>query len=196
MKKVFWNLREIKMGRFRIGRKGQAQMMETIGVIFIFFVLILFGAIFYFKFSVASFEAAQEEAVAQQAMDNTLLALFMPEIICSRGEAEAEDNCVDLTKVRVLETVMQEHTNDYYFNIFGFSTISVTMVYPGERTWVIYDREKVETLEDGTVVSAWERKEPTFFVISTKDETSGRAEGEYEQDGVYGFGYLTVEVYS
>jgi len=178
------------------GKKGQAQMMETIGVIFIFFVLILFGSIFYFKFSAASFEAAQEEALAQRAMDNTLLALFMPEITCTRGEAEAEDNCVDLTKVRVLESVMNEHINDYYFNVFGFAKVSVTMVYPGSKTWVIYDKEKVETLEDGTVVSAWERLEPTFFVVSTKDETSGRSEGEYQQDGIYGYGYLTVEVYS
>ena len=79
----------------KMNKKAQMQMLETIGVIFIFFVLILFGSIFYFKFQEISFQNKQEELLAQSAMDTTLVTLFLPEIQCSRGDSEAEDNCID-----------------------------------------------------------------------------------------------------
>ncbi|MBT4604494.1 hypothetical protein HOC01_02550 [archaeon] len=180
----------------KIGKHGQMQMMETVGVIFIFFVLILFAAIFYFKFSQSSFEQYQEELVAQTAMDNTLIALFLPELQCSQGEAEAEDNCVDLLKVRELVTIMEAHSNDYYFNLFGFSKISVNMVYPEQHSWIIYDREKVSINDEGETVASWTRKEPTYFIVALRDYTLGGPEELYSYDGVYSFGYLAVEVYS
>ncbi len=162
-------------------------MMETIGVLFIFFVLVLFGIIFYFKFQQISLEQKEEELLAADAMDITLTALFMPEFQCSRFTAESEDNCIDMGKLRALNETMPNYVNDYYFNLFGFSKITVTEVYPGNITYVLYDKEKVSTNEDGEEVSSWQLKESTYFVVTLKDEI---------QEQNYGVGYIGVEVYS
>jgi len=175
-------------------KKAQMQMMETIGVLFIFFILVLFGLVFFFKYQQASFQEKQEELVAARAMDTTLQTLFLPELQCSLGNTEPEDNCVDLGKLRALNQTMPGYINDYYFNLFSFSRIYVTMVYPTNYTWVIYDREKVDI--NGT--ASWEFKEPTFFVVTIRDQLQGWGTPyANEMNGIdYGYGYLGVEVYS
>ncbi len=192
-------------GIFPRGRKAQMQMMETIGVIFIFFVLILFGSIFYFKFQEISFQNKQEELLAQQAMDTTLVTLYLPEIQCSQGDSESEDNCVDMVKVRAMTNMMMNnprYTTDYYFNMFGYANITVNMVYPMQDSWTIYEFEKTATYENGTEYSAWERKEATYFVVTMRDELKGHgyeyttSSGFFDSEIVYSFGYLTVEVFS
>ncbi|MBU1111422.1 MAG: hypothetical protein KJ896_01470 [Nanoarchaeota archaeon] len=167
----------------RMNRKAQMQMMETIGVLFIFFILVLFGIIFYFKYQQIALQEKQEELVAARAMDTTLQTLFLPELQCSRGDSEPYDNCVDLAKVRAWNETMERYYEDYYFNLFSYSRIYVQEVYPGNSTWMLYDNEKVDS--DGN--PNWEFKEPTFFVVTLRDEMNKL---------VYGFGYLSVEVYS
>ncbi len=196
------NNKKSKSMKQRMNRKAQMQMMETIGVLFIFFVLVLFGAIFYFKYQEISFQNEQEELLAQTAMDTTLVTLFLPEVQCSRGDSEAEDNCVDLAKVRALNSVMTNNPSyltDYYFNLFAYANISVTMVYPISYSWTIYEFEKTGVDENGTEYPSWERKEPTYFVVTLRDELNGFGDSESElsdHDITYGLGYLTVEVYS
>ena len=176
-------------------KKGQMQMMETIGVLFIFFILVVFGMIFYFKYQQIALQDKQEELTAARAMDTTLVALFLPELQCSRAEAESEDNCIDISKLQALNETMSSYSNDYYFNIFSYSRIYVEMVYPTNYSWTIYDREKVKINDAGETVPDWEFKEPTFFVVTLRDELDvfGAATGH---DSTYGFGYLVVEVYS
>jgi len=135
-------------------------------------------------------------------MDTTLVTLFLPEIQCSRGDSEAEDNCIDLGKVRALQQVLKEnpkYLTDYYFNLFSYANISVTMVHPVEHSWTIYEFEKVGVYDNGSEYSAWDRKEATYFVVTLRDELKGIGENNeefYNKEIVYGFGYLTVEVFS
>jgi len=170
-------------------KNGQVRMTETIAILFIFFVLILFGIIFYYKYQQVSFKEKQEELLAARAMDTTLKVLFLPELMCSRGDAEPEDNCFDLAKLRGVNEIFQEYLNKYYFNIFSYAKITVQEVYPGDRVWVLYDKEKKKMLDDGNLVKDWEKKEPTFFVVTLKDEIN-------VGEPTYGFGYVMVEVYS
>lgn len=182
-----------------VGTKGQANLMETIGVLFIFFILVLFALIFYFKFQEVSFAEKQIERTALDAIDTTLVTLFLPELQCSNGRAEADDNCVDLVKLRNLQKVLDEspadYRNEYYFNLFGFSKISFQEVYPNNRSWTLYDREKTTTNEEGIVVPDWRIKEPTFFVVTFRDYIHGFAENTTEKVES-SFGYVQVEVYS
>lgn len=186
-------------------RKAQMQMMETIGVIFIFFIIVLFGSIFYFKFQEISFQNQQEELLAGQAMDLTLVTLFFPEVQCSQGEAEAEDNCIDMSKVRALNNMMDDnprYVTDYYFNVFGYANITVNMVYPVEHTWTIYEFEKTAIDENGTEYSSWDRKEATYFVVTLRDNFQGFGYDSTlsplftNKELVYSFGYLKIEVFS
>ncbi len=164
----------------KMNRKGQMQMTETIAILFIFFILLMFGVIFYFRYQKAAFQEKQEELLGQRAMESTLKALFMPELICSRGEAEPEDNCFDVLKLNSTRIIMQQHLDDYYFEIFSYATITVEEVYPENKTWVLYDKQKPD----------FTKKEPTFFVVTLRDELAGKNQPHY------GLGYVAVTVYS
>jgi hypothetical protein len=177
-------------------KKGQIRLTETIAVLFIFFILIGLGIIFFAKFANVAAKEKQQEILGKRAIETTLHTLFMPELLCTKGEAELEENCVDLLKARQLAVRLAEEpeTKDYFFNLFGYATISVIQQYPSPQeaclqgyldeecmgTWIIYDQEKPD----------WENKEATFWTVSLRDETAG---GFLP---AYGFGFLRVEVYS
>lgn len=163
-------------------KKAQIHMTETVAVLFIFFVLILFGIIFYYQYQRVAIKEKNDELIAARAMDTTLKVLFLPELACSQGEAETEDNCADLMKVRHINAVFEQHTEDYFFNIFSYARISIQQVYPlnEEQEYVLYDKPK----------PGFTHKEPTFFVVSLRDESKSGTKT------VYGLGYLVVEVYS
>ena len=164
----------------KMKRKGQLQMTETIAILFIFFILLLFGIVFYFRYEKVAFQEKQEELLGSRAIESTLKVLFLPELICSRGEAEPEDNCFDVLKLNSTQKVMQDYLSEYYFDIFSYAKIEVKEVYPEVRSWTLYDKFK----EDAT------REEPTFFVVTLKNESADNNQPEY------GFGYVAVTVYS
>ncbi|MBT6773919.1 hypothetical protein HOA91_00970 [Candidatus Woesearchaeota archaeon] len=162
-------------------------MNETIAIVFIFFVLILFGIMFFYQYQKVAIKEKNEELLGNRAMDTTLKTLFLPELICTKGEAEPEDNCFDLMKLRYAEKTFTAHLTDYYYEIFSYAKITVQEVYPGNKTYLLYDKEKPPQ-EDGS--QGWTRKEPTYFVVTLKDENNS------EEKANYGFGYINIEVYS
>ena len=181
-------------------KNGQIRMTETIAVLFIFFVLIFFGLVFYFTFQKNAVKEKQEELLGQRAIDTTLRTLFMPELTCTRGEVQPQGDCIDLAKLKSIEpregstrdgvttttstpqdqpTFFEQNADNYYFELLSFSKIIVTEVYPNANTWVLYDKEKPKLI----------KKEPTHSVITLKEfDLFGNVE--------YHFGYITVEVYS
>jgi hypothetical protein len=170
-------------------KKAQIRLTETIAVLFIFFVLILFGILFYYQYQKIAIKEKQEEILASRAMETTLKVLHLPELICSKGQAEPEDNCFDVLKLNSAGEVFMDKGDsfDYYFDLFSYSKITVYQFYPYNQTWTLYDKEK-PPLEDGT--PGWTRREPTYFVVNLRDET------KQEIDASYGFGYVKVEAYS
>lgn len=164
-------------------------MTETIAILFIFFVLIVFGIIFYYQYQKVALEDKKEELLASRAIDTTIRALYMPELICTKGDAEPEDNCLDMMKLRYADQIFKENINEYYYHIFSFAKVTVVQLYPQEFEIVLYDKEKIKVLDSGEVVPNWENIEPTYYVITLKDEIfDGRPH--------YGYGYFKVEVYS
>jgi hypothetical protein len=162
-----------------LNRKGQLHMTETIAVMFIFFVLIMFAMIFYYKYQQIAFKEKQDELLAARAMDKTLKALFLPELLCTKGDAEAEDNCFDLMKLRHANETFVKYLTNYYFNVFSYARISVEQLYPEKKEFVLYDKLK----PDATGA------EKTYFVVILKDEVRGEGLPQYN------FGYVMVEVY-
>jgi len=170
-------------------KKGQMHMTETVAVLFIFFVLLMFGIIFYYKYQQVSFKDKQEELLAARAMDTTLKTLFLPELMCTKREAEPEDNCVDMMKMRSVNATFKRYLNDYYFGIFSYSRIRVANIVTNE-SFVLYDKEKTTSLDNGTIVANWEKLEKTYFVVTLRDEIKGLGEPRYD------FGYIEIGVYS
>ena len=161
-------------------RKGQIRMTETIAVLFIFFVLILFGMIFYVKFQTAAAKQRQEEALANKAMDIALQALYLPELQCTNGPYEREDNCFDILKFNGSKQVFLQERDKYYFDLFSYSRVVVEQIHPTNVSWVLYDKPKAN----------FTLKERTYFVIALRNQT------RVTDVSPYGFGYLMVEVFA
>ena len=139
-------------------KKAQIQLTETIAVLFIFFVLVLFGLIFYSKYQEGALIAKDNELFEKRVIEATTKVLFFPELACTDGKAEVEDFCFDVFKLDHIETYLEEN-RDYYFQIFGFAKIDIVQIYPEidaelqegeepEGKWIIYDVPK-QTDEEG-----------------------------------------------
>ncbi len=184
--------------------RAQIQMTETIAVIFIFFILLFFGMIFYYKYVDVSIEAQREENLERRAIDITNKVLFLPEIQCTARWLSAKNYCLDLLKLQAFQKVLSQdeetknnkapenneaqNNEDYYFNIFSFARITVQEIYPdATKSWVVYDK-------------------PKKYDPPRKDLPPGKKmytstalqDDEVQQDGesAVNFGMLTVEVYS
>jgi len=174
----------------KLRKVAQIRMTETIAVMFIFFVLILFGIIFYSKYSEVAYQEKQEELLGKKAVEITSKTIFLPELICSRGSAEPELYCLDMLKLRQVPKTFKDNFGDYYFDLFPYTIITVEEIYPGNSSWILYDKPKMNKLANGTMVAS-QQKEETHFLLTLKDEIK-----EKEKKGEYSFGVLTVGVYS
>lgn len=155
-------------------------MTETIAVMFIFFILLSLGIVFYAKYSQKQAEAAEHERFGQKAMDMTLQAVFLPELICTNAEAETGSNCMDLQKLEYINDNKGLSGDEYYFSLFSYSYIWVEQLSPTEANYTIYNNTKEEYLE---II-------PSFFVVTLKDYL-----GTYSGKSDYNYGVLHVEVY-
>jgi len=168
-------------------KQGQIHISETIAVLFIFFVLIVFGLIFYLNYQKVALKEKSEELLVARAMDTTLKALYLPELVCTRQESELQINCMDVMKLNSAEEIMLKDPGGYYEQIFGYANITVKEIYPDEdNEWNIYNNPKITMVNGEPVINR--RTEPTRFVIALRD---------YSSDGIerYSFGYVLVEVY-
>lgn len=140
--------------------------------------------LFYYQYQQFAFKERSQVLLQTKAIDTTLKALFLPELQCSRGISEAEQNCVDMLKADDLLDGADESKKQYYFELFSYATITITPVYPGtppSDSLQIYHWPKPDS----------KNTESTFFVISLRDERLGDV-------GLpaYGYGYVQVQVYS
>jgi len=112
--------------------------METIAVLFIFFVLIILGFVFYAKVLKGNIEIETEESVQLNAIKIAQRASFLPELQCSE-ENIVSDNCIDIIKLEAASAIMEENEIHYYDRL-SFSKITIKEVYPDENEWMLYDR--------------------------------------------------------
>lgn len=151
--------------------------------------------VFYAKYQQVAAKHVEEQQLQARAVETTLKALFLPELQCSKGEAEAEDNCVDMLKVRAITNEGNSLSSSSYFDILSFAKVTLYQIYPGKCftgpggsststpcQWVIYDQARDPTKKTNM--------ETTFFVVTLRDETAGI------EKPAYGYGYLEVEVFS
>ncbi len=155
-------------------------MTETIAVMFIFFILLSLGIVFYAKYSQRQADTAEHERFGQKAMDMTLQAVFLPELICTNADAETGSNCMDLQKLQYIDANKGLSGDEYYFSLFSYSYIWVEQFSPTEANYTIYNNTKEEYLE---II-------PSFFVVTLKDYL-----GTYYGKSDYNYGVLHVEVY-
>jgi len=123
-------------------KKSQIKMFETIAVLLIFFVLVGFGLIFYSRIQAGSFQARQEENFELKAIQTAQLVSFLPELQCSSNNIIVDD-CFDILKVEALTDFIAQNPsirNEHYYDLFGFSIITVEQVYPSGLSWRVYEK--------------------------------------------------------
>ncbi|HII16780.1 TPA: hypothetical protein HA361_02605 [Candidatus Woesearchaeota archaeon] len=175
-------------------KKSQLQMMESTVIMFVFFVFLAFGFIF---FTQSFFEGVKEAQREGSQLDHIQVAqrvLTLPEIQCTKN-GEAIANCFDVQKLGAAYTedasssgVMEENIGDY-FPLFYYSTIKIEEIFPDvpPDSWMIYDNQPNEYQRSSTIGLP-------AIVYNATDEDSF-CEGSLGR-GSCAFGWLTVTVYS
>jgi|TARA_B100001971_G_C18189926_1_gene537985 hypothetical protein len=161
---------------FRISakRKGQIQMGESVAILFVFFILIVFGFVFYMKILGSSSQAEFQENIQLQAIGVAQRVSFLPELQCSRDNVRKE-NCIDLFKLSHIDEIVPDNQL-HYFDLFGFSRVTVQQLFPSGGDLLIYEN----------VPATFTDKLSTFIPTSLYDATTGN----------FNMGVLVVEVYS
>lgn len=130
-------------------RKSQAGMFEIIIVLFVFFLLIGFGLIFYARLQKESFDKGSKQALEFRVVRVAQVASSLPELQCSIGNS-IKENCFELEKIEAAKTIISQNTPDYY-DMFGFGKIQVFEIYPEEKSWQIYESKPLKQY-DATVI--------------------------------------------
>jgi preprotein translocase subunit YajC len=145
-----------------MNNKAQIKIFENIGVLLMFLILVVIALVFYFVFSRGELEESRAEFSTQNAVEVTSKIALLPELQCRKNNAQ-EDHCFDKTKIQVLGTTLTEPTKqEDYFDLFGFSTITITSVYPNSYKTVIYSNEKSDFTNKDTFVMPTSIYDPIY----------------------------------
>lgn len=159
-----------------MNQKSQIQIGETIAVLFVFFILIVIGFMFYGKVILGSIQAQKDESTQLRSVSIAQKAMFLPEIQCSEDIVEEITGCIDILKISAAQDVIGKNSR-YYYDLFEFSNITMRQIYPTDNYWIIYSRSTSNFTKN------FENKFVTNVPISLYNPITRR----------YGFGVLTVE---
>ena len=167
-------------------RRSQIRMGESITIVFVFFLLVIFGLIFYSKMEARNIRADKSENEELGSIEVAQKAIFLPEIRCSR-EGVVTYNCFDTLKLEAMEALNNDTQEKkfYYYNLFGYATINVIQLYPDTGTeWEIYSNEGTN----------WTRR-MRFQIPVALFNATGDAGYSPPMPSHYSFGVLIVDSY-
>lgn len=157
----------------KMEKKAQIQMAETIAVLFVFFILVVIGFMFYVKVIKGNIELEKEELSQLKSIGIAQRVMYLPEVQCSEDNIII-DNCIDILKLDSAQKLMTEN-EIYYYDILEFSDISVVQIYPNSAKWNIYSRK----------TNDFKSKFSTNVPISLYNPNTRK----------HGFGILTIETF-
>ena len=150
-------------------------MGETIAILFIFFILLVVGAVFYMNMTRVTVSRDISEFKEQRAVELTQKISFLPEVRCTESNV-IEAGCFDLYKLIAMSSISKSPSGLLlYSREFETTKINVISLYPVYANWTIYEKAK------GNFTSASVMNIP----ISLYNASSDR----------YHFGVLEVTVY-
>jgi len=173
-----------KTAKIRMGsRKSQIQMMETVMILVVFFIIVAIGFIFYSKIQESSIRELQRQRFEEEAVAISQNIIYMPELACSE-KSVIIDICFDKYKLKAFaEVVRPQNRNEFLFyqKDFGESRITVREIFPNQKdAVVIYDNAPVISQETSSIL--------TSVPVSLKDPA--------KRYGQYSIGILDIEVFA
>lgn len=167
----------------KLSRKAQIKMVETIGILIIFFLLLVFGFNFFGNVGAGQVEKSRNKAFELKSIEVAQTILFLAELQCTEQES-VDIDCIDIEKMKAFRNIAYNKTNPlfmdsarlHYFNMFGKARISLHEVYPANNSWTFYDN---------------------FNVTRTRKLTTNLPVTIFHPIGnSFSFGYLQIEVAS
>ncbi len=118
---------------------AQIKMGESIAVMIVFFIILMFGLTFYFNVQKTLILREKAKLNSLKALQVAQKASYMPEFQCSVKGVKYSD-CFDINKVQAFYKKVNSST-DYlgYDYELGTSIVRLYEVYPGNATFTVYE---------------------------------------------------------
>lgn len=155
-------------------RRAQVKMGESIIILFIFFILLAFGMMFYAKISKITSEREVEETKGLAVQNLQKEIRYLSEIQCTEA-GNVRFDCYDIGKINALSEVIDNNYDYYAQNVFLYSNITFTQVYPTEEEIFLYSAPITE------IAGASSFNVPVTLYDPLDDN--------------YNFGFMTIAVY-
>ena len=122
-------------------KHAQLKMFETIGVLIVFFILLGIAMSIYFFLQKTSYAADQQHKQQLETFALIQKMLYLPELDCNFLQT-TQDNCFEKLKVEAVRDLLKTDPTAPidYFPTFGFSTITITPIYPAADNIILYQR--------------------------------------------------------
>ena len=160
-------------------RKAQIKMGESIIILFIFFILVVFGLVFYASISKYTSGKAAVEAEEMNVENIQKELRFLSEIQCTES-GNTRFDCYDIGKIIATQESIQENYDYYAQTVFLQTNISFMEVFPGSEEWGLYEpvftEDNLMNVKGG---SAFQIPVTLFDPIEDR----------------YNFGYVSIMVY-
>jgi hypothetical protein len=151
-------------------------MGETIAIMFVFFILLVVGAVFYMNLQRTSAQREIEQAYELRAVELAQIISFLPEAQCTESNV-VKASCFDLYKLIALSKIATSPEGlALYSNEFGTTVIQLVKLYPPGGNWTLYYNPK----------ASFTSAPVTHIPIALYNTTSDK----------YYFGVLDVTTYS
>lgn len=109
--------------KFQNNKKGQIKMFENVGVLVIFFFLLMMGVIFYFNYQESSLKKQVRDLNRANAFRTAEIIFNLPELACYYNTVRFY-SCIDAQKMRIFKDYLKNNL-ETYFPLFGFSKIKI-----------------------------------------------------------------------
>lgn len=166
-----------------MNRNAQIQMGENVIILFIFFILLIFGVVFFTKIQSTKVQQDISEDIEGRGLQIAQQVLFLPELQCTRDGVEIPD-CYDSKSIDAFSDLSSTSDfRDAYADLLGFTTITVSILFPkddGAGDIILYDNAKTDFIS----------KIPYYSPIIICDFSKSA------EQKVCSFGVLRVDVYA
>ena len=136
-----------------IEKKSQLKLSETVSILVVFFILIFVAFVIYTNQKASSIDAKIEEQNVMRSVEVATLAFMLPEVVCSESQCIGCSGALDMLKLDAVSNFSGATSkiifkNPLYFQLFGYATIKVDIVYPQgndlsnlvTHNWTLYNR--------------------------------------------------------